>query len=66
MEDGLQNGQGARCEAEAQPGVDAPRVIPPEVWESHRKVIKRLKLEWKLRLATIKEFMESNHEFQAT
>jgi hypothetical protein len=66
MEGGPQNRRGAPCEADAQPGVDAARVIAPEVWESHRKVIKRLKLDRKLRLATIRELMELDHEFQAT
>lgn len=66
--DGLQNGPDApyEGEADAQPGVDAARVIPQEVWERHRKEIKRLKLNHKLRLAQIRELMEVNHGLQAT
>jgi hypothetical protein len=66
--DGLQNGPAAPYEggADTQPGVDAARVIPQEVWERHMKEIKRLKLNQKWRLAQIRELMEVNHGFQAT
>lgn len=66
--DGLQNGPDVlyEGEADAQPGVDAARVVPQEVWERHRKEIKHLKLNQKLRLAQIRELMEMNHGLLAT
>lgn len=62
----LQNGPCAPFEAESQPGVEAARVIPQEVWQCHKEEIKRLKLDQKLTLAKIRELMEAKHGLQAT
>jgi hypothetical protein len=64
--DAIQNRPGAPCEAGPQPGVESARVISQTDWNSHKPVLRCLKLERKLRLAKIKELMATDYDFEAT